>query len=197
MLFAHINLYFVNAMRLCKSTMRIGRNRFNLYLLASLTLACVCGCQIMGKSEKDQLAELAIFLEVNPDMPELSSPVPIFRESPVLVNIEKAPFLTEYNVKEAKVVDQFGGFALQIKFDQEGTWLLEQYTSANPSRRLAISCRFGFKHKEVRWLGAPVIRKRISNGVLTFTPDATREEAEEIVLGLNNAAKEDQDSSKW
>jgi hypothetical protein len=34
--------------------------------------------------------------------------------------------------------------------------------------------------------------KRISDGVLVFTPDASREEADRIVLGLNNVAKEAQ-----
>ena len=32
--------------------------------------------------------------------------------------------------------------------------------------------------------------RTITNGVLIFTPDATREEAERIVLGINNAAEE-------
>jgi hypothetical protein len=43
--------------------------------------------------------------------------------------------------------------------------------------------------KDCRWLAAPVISHRIGDGVLVFTPDATREEAEEIALGLNNVAK--------
>ena len=50
---------------------------------------------------------------------------------------------------------------------------------------------------ENRWLAAPVIPSRIGNGVLTFTPDASREEADQIVLGLNNVAKKVQDKSSW
>ena len=42
---------------------------------------------------------------------------------------------------------------------------------------------------EGRWLAAPRINKRIADGVLVFTPDATREEAEQIALGLNNLAQ--------
>ena len=41
---------------------------------------------------------------------------------------------------------------------------------------------------EARWLAAPRISQRIKDGVLVFTPDATREEAERIVRGLNNVA---------
>ena len=36
---------------------------------------------------------------------------------------------------------------------------------------------------------APAVSKRISDGLFVFTPDASREEADEIVMGLNNVAK--------
>ena len=39
------------------------------------------------------------------------------------------------------------------------------------------------------WLAAPLIRRPIADGVLTFTPDASREEAEKIVKGLNNVTE--------
>ena len=45
--------------------------------------------------------------------------------------------------------------------------------------------RFG----ELRWLAAPILQQRIRDGLLVFTPDATREEAERIVRGLKNVAK--------
>ena len=71
----------------------------------------------------------------------------------------------------------------------DGTVLLEECTAANRGRRIAIFSQFGEKIKDYRWLAAPVITRRISDGVLVFTPDATREEAEEIALGLNNVSK--------
>jgi hypothetical protein len=40
-----------------------------------------------------------------------------------------------------------------------------------------------------RWLGAPFIGSSITRGVLIFTPNATRAEAEQVVEGLNNVAK--------
>ena len=70
-----------------------------------------------------------------------------------------------------------------------GTALLEQCTTRNRGRRIAIFSQFGEKMKDYRWLAAPVISRRITDGVLVFTPDATREEAEEIAAGLNNVAK--------
>ena len=76
--------------------------------------------------------------------------------------------------------------AIKIEFNSTGTVLLEQYSATNPGRHFAIFCQFGPEQKEQRWLAAPLINQRITDGKLVFTPDCTREEADEIVLGLNN-----------
>ena len=39
---------------------------------------------------------------------------------------------------------------------------------------------------EMRWLAAPMITRQIQDGIFVFTPDASREEAERIVRGVNN-----------
>ena len=39
-----------------------------------------------------------------------------------------------------------------------------------------------------RWLAAPLIGHRNATGVLAFTPDLSREEAQQLVIGLNNNA---------
>ena len=83
-----------------------------------------------------------------------------------------------------------GGFAIEIKFDENGTWLLEQYSAANPGRHFVIFGQWSEKLADGRWLAAPLITHRIGDGVLAFTPDCSREEADQLVLGLNNAAKE-------
>jgi hypothetical protein len=46
------------------------------------------------------------------------------------------------------------------------------------------------KNHQCRWLAAPLISHRIANGVLAFTPDCSREEADQLVQGLNEASKE-------
>jgi hypothetical protein len=56
-------------------------------------------------------------------------------------------------------------------------------------RRLVIFSEFGKKLSQNRWLAAPLIQRRIENGLLVFTPDATRAEAEEIAAGLNRVAE--------
>jgi hypothetical protein len=188
-------------------TMMTGRCRFNIYLLlVSAALAGGCSSTTTDpkkaekqkeKAEKKLAAAMALYPEVQPQSMDFSKRVSIVRDHPFSVNIDSAPILTEANIAEARMLDATAGVVLQIQFDHEGTWLLESFTSANPGKRLAILCQFGDKMKESRWLAAPMIPKRISNGVLTFTPDASREETEKIVAGLNNVAKKVQGDLKF
>jgi hypothetical protein len=170
--------------------------RFNIYLLAALALATVSGCRTPEGTSKHQDSTLRIHLEVKPDGTDHNKPVPIFRDNPIMVNIETEPFLTEAMVMEARVIDAVGGFALRIKFDQPGTWLLEQYTASNVGRRLVIFSQFvtpsNDKLNVGRWLAAQIISHRVGDGVLLFTPDVSKEEANSIVRGLNNVAKKNE-----
>jgi hypothetical protein len=159
--------------------------RFNSYLLVVMLGLLCLGCKSMKKKEA---TTLRLHLEVNADGSDRNRPVPVYRENPIHVNVENVPFLTEAHVAKASVVDALGSFQIMIQFDRRGTWLLEQYTTAHRGKRAAIFSQFG----SVRWLAAPVMNKRISDGLLVFTPDATREEADRIVLGLTNVAKEAQ-----
>ena len=76
---------------------------------------------------------------------------------------------------------------ISVQFDKEGTWLLEDYTTSYKGKRIGVAAIFG-EAQEPRWLGAPRIMQRITNGVFVFTPDASRKEADRIVAGLNNFA---------
>src|ERR1044071_1084522 len=149
--------------------MRIRSHAFNIYLLLALaTLVALTGCKSFGK--KKEASTLRLHLEVGPDGTDRNSQIALNRDHPIYVNIEKEPFLTEHYVKSAAVLDAMGGFSIFVQFDQKGTWLLEQYSTANKGRRVVIGSQFG----EVRWLAAPVFTKRISDGALVFTPDASR-----------------------
>lgn len=182
--------------------MLTGAKRFNVYFATLTMLAAVflCGCQTQTDKGPDKKAVtmLSMHIESNPDMPEVSSPVPIYRQNPMMVNVDKTPFLTEADLAGAKVVNVLGGFAIQLQFNERSKWMLEQYTAANPGRRIAVLCRWDKKLKETRWLAAPTVSRRISDGVFTFTPDASREESEKIILGLNNmAAEAAKRDNKW
>ncbi|HOX58676.1 MAG TPA: hypothetical protein P5205_16570 [Candidatus Paceibacterota bacterium] len=171
--------------------MTIRWRLFNLYLLVTVAVTMVCGCQTSssGTKPKKLLSTLRLHLEASRSATEATEVVPIYRVEPIMVRVEKVPFLTEGDVAEAKVVDVGDDFALCIRFGGLGAALFEQQTAANRGRRIAIFSQFGEHIENARWLGAPVIASRSSDSVLTFTPDATRAEAEEIATGLNNVTE--------
>lgn len=172
--------------------MKIGGIRFNLYLALLVALGLVSSCKSTGSEDKKVLSTLRLHQEMNPDPMGRTEKVEVYRESPIQFTVDKTPFLTEASVKEAKVIDVTGGFALEIQFDRQGSWLLEQYTS-KPSRHILVASQFfnpgEDKINTGRWLAAPIVRTHITDGRFIFTPDATREEAQRIAAGLNHVAK--------
>jgi len=164
--------------------MVVWTRRFNLYLALATVLALVCGCQ--SYRHKGPVAALRVHIQTTPNDLDTSQTVSVVRSDPVLVTIARNPILTEANIVAAKVVDTPGGFAIEIQFDENGTWQLEQYSAANPGGHFAIFGQWGEKLADGRWLAAPLITRRIANGMLSFTPDCSREEADQLVLGLNN-----------
>jgi preprotein translocase subunit SecD len=168
--------------------MKVLTRRFNIYLALAILTGLACGCQTDKK--KTQTAILRVHIEVSADPTGSSQAISVIRSDPVLVNIKRDPILTEANLVQAKVIDAQGGFALQFRFDENGTWTIEQYSAANPGRHFAIFGQWSEKSVDSRWLAAPLITHRIAGGQLVFTPDCSREEADQLVLGLNDAAKE-------
>ncbi|MGA9450667.1 MAG: hypothetical protein WBW41_04895 [Verrucomicrobiia bacterium] len=289
--------------------MVVWTQRFNLYLALAAALALLCGCQT--HRQKGPLGALRVHIQVNPDSLGISQTVSVLRSDPVLVTIARNPILTEANLVAAKVLDTPGGFAIEVQFDENGTWLLEQYSAANPGGHFAIWSQWSEndfspfsvddiinlpslasklkqpadavsqylknqlsaatleiltsyqgtnsgsiplqaalvedlnriirghliydkqrfagvvlrrktqqllaqnsernsplrlnrllledayplelsrnrkKVADSRWLAAPLITRRIANGVLAFTPDCSRAEADQLVLGLNQVA---------
>ncbi len=179
--------------------MKIRSPRFNLYLRVGLCLALTLalGCQTEKHKRKYQAGVLRVFVEVHPDGTNMSERVPIYRQHPFMVNVAKDPILTELDLMGAQIVDVVGGFAIHLQFNRQGSQILEQESVRNRGRRFAVYCEFGEGLKEKRWLAAPIVSQRISDGVLVFTPDATREEAGELVLGLNNIAREVKKKTAW
>jgi preprotein translocase subunit SecD len=166
--------------------MKVLARQFNIYLALAFLLGLACGCQTIRKAPT---ASLRVHIEVNPDPGGTSENISMLRSDPVLITIKREPILTEANIVTAKAIDARGGFAIEIKFDENGTWLLEQYSAANPGRHFVIFGQWSEKPVAARWLAAPIITHRIADGVLAFTPDCSREEADQLVLGLNNFVK--------
>jgi hypothetical protein len=174
------------------ATMKVYVRRFNTYLVLAVLLALFCGCQTEKKKEKKEISALRVHLQTNPGPEGSTQVVSVLRTDPVSVTIGQNPILTEANVIVARVIDTPGGFAVEIKFDESATLMLEQYSAANPGRHFVIFGQWGDKITDGRWLAAPLITHRIANGVLSFTPDLTRAQADRFVFGLNNVAKQAQ-----
>jgi hypothetical protein len=158
---------------------------FNIILMLATVFLGAC------KTGKDKEAAEATFLrlhlETNRDGTQHNSSVPVYRAKPMLLNVERNASLDEGFMKKAEVVDvdEFGGFAIRLIFNDTGKQRLDYLTTANKGRRLGIHARW----TEDRWLGAPIITRRIDDGIFIFTPDASREEADRIVEGLENVIK--------
>lgn len=166
-------------------------NKFNCILALAVAVVClVSGCQTSGRP-KGPVTILRLHLEVSQTDADLSGLALIGRTDPIPIYVEKSPFIDERDVASAAIVDEDGTFSLRLEFTRRGRWLLEQYSASNPGRRCAIFCQFGNRKTRVsRWLGAPMFTRRIADGVLVFVPDASRAEAEQIVTGLNNLARQ-------
>lgn len=170
--------------------MLAGAARFNINLVVALALGACMGCAASARRGGQPVATLRVHLEAVPEEARFSREISLFRSNPVKLRVQAVPLLDEASVREAQVVeDALGGFALQIQLTPHGAMLLEQATATHAGRRLVIFSEFGKGRLQYRWLAAPQIGRRIENGLLRFTPDATREEAETIAAGLNRVAE--------
>ncbi|MGA9779904.1 MAG: hypothetical protein WBS33_16705 [Verrucomicrobiia bacterium] len=167
--------------------MEAWSRQFNIYLALAATLGLLCGCQT--NKPHGPIAALRLHIEASPSSAGMTQTISVPRDDPVLVTIMQQPVLTEANLVAARIIDTPGGFAIEVHFDETGTWMLEQYSAANTGLHFAIFGQWGKKLAEGRWLAAPLITHRIANGVLAFTPDMTRPEADQFTLGLSNTAQ--------
>lgn len=160
-----------------------------------LVLALTSGCKT--SKQPKEISALRVHLQAGTSEPGSTDTISLVRADPVSVTISHNPILTEANVVVARVIDAPGGFAIAIQFDESATLMLEQYTASNPGLHLVIFGQWGDQLSQGRWLAAPLITHRISNGQISFTPDCSRAEADRLVLGLNNvAAKSKKGASK-
>ncbi len=195
--FPILSLYFAFVLRFGVATMVSRLVQFNLKVLLVAGVAVLAGCQSPEKKAEKSPALLRIHMESNPLPPGQSEFIKVLRTAPMTINIEKQPFLYESQILAAQLIDTDDNFLIMIKFNQQGQWLLEQYTASNLRRRMAVRAQFRISTNVFdRWIAAPLITKPIRDGVLSFTPDADRAEAKAMVQGWNNVAGfEDQDGA--
>ena len=165
-----------------------GAWRFNTYLLL-LTTALIFGCRTPEERQRHKaITSFRLHLESTPGGTDSAAVIEI---AGAQLYVNNAPFLDETSITNAAVVEtRDGGFAIQVQYDRHGTLVLDTVTTGNRGRHLAIFAQYGpGKLEQKRWLGAPYISSSITRGVLIFTPNSTREEAEQVVQGLKNVAK--------
>lgn len=153
-------------------------------------LGCLLGLGLAGCAGKDSkknpekdASTLRLHMETQPGILG-SGKVKVIRSQPITITIEKEPFLDEGFVKAARVMETPGGYAIGVEFTERGALRLQMATGTRAGRRMVIWSRW----TEGRWLAAMIVSRANDTGVLVFTPDASREECERIVRGLNNVA---------
>ena len=169
------------------------RPRINFYLFAlnALLLAMLAGAPGLGCAERDKHGnklkpvQLRLHIESYQDVPERLTTITMGRAAPFSYSVERGSFLKDDQIVAATLLENDGLYAIKIKLDRQGETILNQLTSSNSGKRIAVWAEFG----EVRWIGSVRIERRITNGEMTFTPDTTRDEAEKIVDGVNHLAK--------
>lgn len=182
--------------------MKTGPRWFNFYLTLAVTVL-LSGCASTKDPTDKLVTMLRVHMEAQPNQAIPPKTIAVNRSNPVTVQVETLYMITEENVVEARVVDQHGTYAIQIEFDQWAIPMLEHNSSSWQGRRIAIQAQWGpdytwgRKYEHTRWLAAPKMNRKITEGTLTFTPDATREEAYEIVAGLNNGARKTKSQLEW
>lgn len=166
---------------------------FNGFLVLAL-LVCLTGCATKEeRKRKKEISSFRVHLESEPGSVDRASAITVYRSAPMLLGIDREPILDESHVRSAAVVEQAVGFAVEVQLDRRGSWILERATVTHKGRHLAVFSHFG----PARWLAAPEITGRNSSGRLVFTPDATREEAERFVRGLNNTIHKMERKENW
>lgn len=153
---------------------------FCLVLLAGLPALAA------AKEKKPKDPEfLRIYFESPRDTTTRAIEAKVGRSNPMTIKVEKVPILSESHMKIIELVDLGGGSSLRITFNRTGKRLLENYTATGVGRRLVVQTQF----EEMRWLAAPRITRRLPDGILVFTPDASPEELERLVRGITKAMK--------
>lgn len=168
---------------------------FNGFLAIAI-IFFVVGCATSEESKrKKEVSSLRIHIESDPGNSDRTSAISVHRAAPILLNIEREAALDESEVTVAKVTGESGGlFSVEVQFTRRGGWILERTTVANRGKHIAIFSQFG---EQARWLAAPLVTAKNSSGRLVFTPDATYEEAQRFVNGLNNVARKLERRENW
>jgi hypothetical protein len=189
---------------------------FNTYLTSALALvaALTLGCKSTEEKQREHTrTTLWLHLETAENSPDTNHVMKV-EIAGASLNCDTRPFLTDENLLKAEIAPMpEGGQALRLQFDERGRLIIDQYTNQHRFKRVIFFAEWGvdYDRKSVladwgfrqprqspktkltrRWLAAPRMTRRVSDGTIVFTPDLSSEELDQLVLGLNNKIKENQ-----
>lgn len=177
--------------------MKIWSQLFNIILCGSL-LIVASGCNTNAKSKilaKDGTL-MAFHMEMASGYGESTMPVQIGRLNPVKMTVQQSPFIREINVLKAEAWDTTdGGIAIRLELDRIGRKHLETASMLHRGARVAVQAIF----PEPRWIDIMKLDRHMGDGIIILYPDASPEETDRIVSGLNlvsEAIEEDGDRNE-
>jgi hypothetical protein len=120
--------------------------KFNIYLaLAALFLAAGCASWHRKTSfAKSEQSTVRLYLEGNRKDVSGTGTVLVTRER-YPVTIERSPFLTEADLRQASMVDEpgpNGGYSIELVFNDHGALMLDMLTTANRGRHIVVFSQF-------------------------------------------------------
>ena len=119
-------------------------HKFNTYLaLASLFLAAGCASKRASFAKSEQ-STIRLYLEGNRQDLTGTGTVLVTRDR-FPVTIERAPFLTEADLRQATMIDEpgpNGGYSIELLFNDHGSLMLDMLTTANRGHHIVIFSQF-------------------------------------------------------
>ena len=160
----------------------------------------VVGCNYANYSveTKRNKAQFALFIEGFPQQGEDTKLLKFYQAKPRLVHINPNPVLRGDSgmITSSRVIDtQDGLHAIQLDFTTLGQSIMEHVTTNYRARRLYVVVAQSDDHSKtnrvkMRCIGAKYIQQTVSAPYMVFTPDASREESENIVKLANKTLKD-------
>ncbi|MCX6906778.1 MAG: hypothetical protein NTY01_01915 [Verrucomicrobia bacterium] len=130
---------------------------------------------------KEDTASLRVFLQASDRLPEGHRQVVVVRNPPMNVIVNPLSELSELDLVVAKAVKTTERKQLVLQFDGHGQRVIETFTGEHRGELYVLTINGAA-------VAAPLIRQVISDGTLVVEVDATDEELDKVVKGLNTAA---------
>ena len=146
----------------------------------ALAGVCFVGCAIFRKPSEG--ANLRIYEESSSSLPAETFQTVKIPHTDVKLTVSPFPALTERDVQSAELYDTAGGKAIFLRFDPNGTIILDEMTTRTRGRYIAVLI-------DKRPVSAWLVDQRILNGQFLIEGDFTDAEAKKVVDDLNALSK--------